>query len=128
MTCLYHVRLGLPAGPHAYATRSPEGAVQLVFTAPAPLGLGAAELLRRDLTQQTGLKPYLVEARRPGDSFDAMVRAHERATDARLAAGWDCDPETGIWASPEGITESDWEHVLGLPLPEDPAFPGPLPT
>jgi hypothetical protein len=121
MTCLYHSRIDLGRGPHAYLTRTPEGGVQLVFTTPPPLDLGATELIRRDFAKQTGLKAYLVEALRPAASFDAMVRAYERTADARIAAGWDQCPETGAWCSPEGVSESDWD-AEGYPLPEDPAF------
>jgi hypothetical protein len=54
-------------------------------------------------------------------NFNADVIGFNRMVDARIAAGWDFDPDHG-WGSPEGITESEWENDHGWPLPEDPAF------
>ena len=54
-------------------------------------------------------------------NFTADVRGFNHMVEARQSAGWDFDPEYG-WCSPEGTTESDWEHVHGWPLPEDPDF------
>ena len=51
----------------------------------------------------------------------AMVVATARMWNMRLAAGWDFDPDYG-WGSPDGITEHDWEHILGYPFPEDPDY------
>lgn len=53
-------------------------------------------------------------------TLDATVRAYDRMVERRLAAGWDLDPDYG-WASPDGITESEWADK-GWPFPEDDEF------
>ena len=54
-------------------------------------------------------------------NFNAMVKAEEEKWNKRLAAGWDFDPEYG-WSAPDGTSESDWEHELGAPFPEEPGY------
>lgn len=51
---------------------------------------------------------------------EAAMTEEDRINTIRWQAGWTCDE--GGWYSPEGISESDWVHVEGLPLPEDPDF------
>lgn len=69
----------------------------------------------------------LAMAAKVGDSWyihlpkvEAAMAEERRIDSIREAAGWTCDE--GGWYSPEGIHESDWEHVEGHPLPEDPDF------
>ena len=52
--------------------------------------------------------------------IEAAMADEDRTIQARFAAGWDADPEYG-WASPDGISEFDWE-TEGYPLPEEPGF------
>lgn len=54
-------------------------------------------------------------------SFTAMVQGFNQMVDARIAAGWDFDPDYG-WGAPDGTTEHDWEHELGAPFPEEPGY------
>lgn len=69
----------------------------------------------------------LAMAAQVGDSWythlpaiEAAMAEEDRIASARWRAGWTCDE--GGWYSPEGISASDWEHVEGYPLPEDPEF------
>lgn len=50
---------------------------------------------------------------------DAMAEQY-RVCKAFAAEGWDGD-EDG-WCSPSGISDHDWEHDYGLPLPSDPEW------
>jgi hypothetical protein len=52
---------------------------------------------------------------------EAAMAHDDHVRRLRWQAGWTTDE--GGWYSPEGIHESDWEHVEGYPLPEDPEFP-----
>ena len=70
----------------------------------------------------------LAMAAKVGDSWydhlgavEAAMAEEDRINRIRWQAGWTADE--GGWYSPEGISASDWEHVEGYPLPEDPEFP-----
>ena len=54
-------------------------------------------------------------------AVEAAMAEEDRINRIRWQAGWTADE--GGWYSPEGISASDWEHVEGHPLPEDPEFP-----
>lgn len=54
-------------------------------------------------------------------AVEAAMAEDDRKHRLRWQAGWTCDE--GGWYAPCGTSESDWEHVEGYPLPEDPDFP-----
>jgi hypothetical protein len=49
-------------------------------------------------------------------SVDDAMAALAQIDDARARERWQADE--GGWYSPNGFSESDWEHELGFPLPE----------
>ena len=52
--------------------------------------------------------------------IEAAMAEADRVSRIREAAGWEADPEYG-WASPDCISEFDWESQ-DYPLPEEPGF------
>jgi len=51
------------------------------------------------------------------DKVEAMIAHEENVYRIRMTAQWTLDE--GGWISPDGISESDWEHEYGYPFPED---------
>ena len=51
------------------------------------------------------------------DKVESAMRESDRVFRLRSEAGWVSDE--GGFISPDGITESDWEHEYGFPFPEE---------